>query len=93
MCGGCEIDTNLFIEQEDIDFSLDYWGMNQKKRNIYTNLTEEGKVVFSKLTKNSKNNFLKMKKRERDSYISQLINDLYLFFDLPNTYLETLRST
>ena len=92
ICGNCENGTNLFIEQEDIDFSLDYWEMSQKNRRIYTNLTEEEKTEFSKFTEGDKKNFFKMKKTKRALYLDQLVNNVYLFFDLPITYIETLKS-
>jgi hypothetical protein len=94
MCVICEKrDKNLFIEQEDIDFSIDYWIMSQKNRRVYTDLTEEGKIVFSKFTKSDRKKFFGMKKGERTSYVAQLIRSSCLFFDLPTNYIETLKNT
>ncbi len=94
MCVICEKrDKNLFIEQEDVDFSLDYWKMSQRNRRVYTDLTEEQKIVFSKFTESNRKKFFRMKKGERISYIDQLVSRSYLFFDLPTNYIETLKNT
>lgn len=93
MCENCENSPNLFIEQEDIDFSLDYWRMSQKNRRVYTDLTEEEKIVFPKFTESDRKEFFGMKKGERISYIDQLVSRSYLFFDLASNYIETLKNT
>ncbi len=69
----------LFIDQEDSLFSINYWGMNDRKRATYLRQMDDNqRRVFFQWNDKEQNRYFRMKKKDKEMYMQKATDDFYV---------------
>lgn len=73
------VDNTLFIDQEDSLFSINYWGMSDRKRAVYMRrMNDNQRRVFAQWTDKEQNKYFRMNKKDKEVYMQRAMGYFYV---------------